>query len=224
MREPTKNYDAYGAFAKLIRLFGRPPLLQNERLGDFEEVFVGFFKALEPEDFLVEVDVFHLTIATYDVLRLMRQQAALLNEWQNKGRLEWAKFSTEGMPNEGMREFHGKNPHIAKTDPQYKNALAQLQEAANAEYEQEINRPVTDLDYVHVSVEYSALVEKMDLRINRALKRRDDILRQIAGWRLGLEKKLREVSDAIIERTDVLEATAGAMALIEQGGLDGRGG
>jgi len=222
MTKPTSTYDADTALTKLINLFGRPPLLRNEQFEDFKQVFAGLYAALGPEDFLIEVDVYHLSIETWRTFRLTRYEAVMLNKWEADQRRTLAKKTKNETLKEGMKEIRKNYPNAAETDPQYQEAITKLNENAAAEYESEINLYAIDLDYVQAYEECSASVEKMELRISRAHKRRDDILRQIAWWRLGLSKKLRKFSDAIIEgKGGSLAATSDVVSLIPMGELHG---
>ena len=80
MKEAIPTYDADTALTKLIKLLGPPPLLRNENFDDFKEVFAELFAALGPEDFLIEVDVYHLSIETWRIFRLTRYEAVMLNK------------------------------------------------------------------------------------------------------------------------------------------------
>ena len=64
---PTNKADA--SLAKLMKLFGPPPLLRNESLDDFKKVFAELFAAVGPEDFLMEERVYRLAIETRRVRR-----------------------------------------------------------------------------------------------------------------------------------------------------------
>ena len=57
---PTSKADA--VLAKLIKLFGPPPLLRNESIDDFKKVFAELFAAVGPEDFLMEERVYRLAV------------------------------------------------------------------------------------------------------------------------------------------------------------------
>jgi hypothetical protein len=223
VKKAVPTSDADTALTKLIKLLGPPPLLRNENSEDFKEVFAGLFAALGPEDFLMEANVFYLAIETYRIFRLTRYEAVTLNKWENDQRHAWAEKSRSTTLKSGMKQIREKYPHAAETDPQYQKDIAKLQELAAADYEDDFNYGATDLDYVQATEERSAFLEKIELRINRAHKRRNDILRQIAWYRLGLSKKLRKVSDATIEGAGgSLEATSDVVTLIPQGDADGR--
>jgi len=223
MTKPTSTYDADTALTKLIKLFGPPPLLRNEQYEDFKEVFAGLYAALGPEDFLMEVQVYHLAIETRLTFRLTRYEAVKLNKWEKEDRVLRANMMNDINLEGGTKEIREKYPHAAKTDPQYQKDIAKLQELAAADYETDFNYAATDLDYVQAFEERAAFLEKIELRINRALKRRADILRQIAWCRLGLSKKLRKVSNAIIEGAGrSLGATSVEVTLIPQGDPNGQ--
>jgi len=85
--EAIPTYDADTALTKLIKLLGPPPLLRNENFDDFKEVFAELFAALGPEDFLMEVQVYHLAIETRLIFRLTRYEAAQLNQLEKDQRL-----------------------------------------------------------------------------------------------------------------------------------------
>ena len=223
MTNPIPTHDANVALTKLINLLGPPPLLRNESFEDFKEVFAGLFAALGPEDFLMEVQVYHLAIETRLIFRLTRYEAAQLNQLEKDQRQTSALMVNNQTLASGTKVLREKYPHLGDSDPEYLIAYAKLKEEAAADYQGVLNGAPTDGNYVWVSAECSAFVEKIELRINRALKRRDDILRQIAWWRLGLSKKLRKVSDAIIVGTDTpLGATSDVVGLIAPGDHDGR--
>ena len=223
MTEAIPTYDADTALTKLIKLLGPPPLLRNENFEDFKKVFAELFAALGPEDFLMEADVFYLAIETRRIFRLTRYEAVTLNKLENDQRHAWAEKSRSTTLESGMKQIREKYPHAAKTDPQYQKDIAKLQELAAADYETDFNYAATDLDYVQAFEERAAFLEKIELRINRALKRRADILRQIAWCRLGLSKKLRKVSNAIIEGAGrSLGATSVEVTLIPQGDPNGQ--
>jgi len=207
---------------KLMKLFGYPPLLRNERLEDFKEVFQELYAALGPDDFLMDVHVYHFAIETWRMYRLMRYEAAILNKHESNQRAAWAEDGRKETIAQGMKEIREKFPRVSDAHPQYLSAVAELKTNANAEYRDNLNSASTDLDYIEAFEHSTARLERIETRISRAFKQRENILRQIALSRLVLSKKLRKMSDRIIEGAVLEAATASNAQLISQAGFDGQ--
>ena len=192
-------HGADSALTKLMTLFGAPPLLDNETIDRFKEVFSGLFAALGPEDFLMDSLVYHLAIETHRIFRLMRYEAQLLIKYEREQRKAFAELSRRTALEMGMKEVREKYPNAAKTDPQYLDAIAEVKKLAASDYREEMDSLPSNLDYLNASEGCADLLEKIELRIGRAVKRRDDILRQIGWHHVALARRLRKTSDAVIE-------------------------
>ena len=100
---PTSKADA--VLAKLIKLFGPPPLLCNENLDDFKKVFAELFAAVGPEDFLTEERVYRLAIETRRSYRLMRYEVLVIESREKDECQRFAKNMSKDLLRWKWREF-----------------------------------------------------------------------------------------------------------------------
>ena len=82
VNKPNTSVD----LATLVRLFGSPPLLSNEKLEHFEEVMNKFITCMCPEDFVVSVFVYQAAIETWCTIRWKRYQSLMINRWERVAR------------------------------------------------------------------------------------------------------------------------------------------
>jgi len=60
-------------------VFGLPPLLGSEKQTDYEELFAKISEAVKPADILEEIWICDIADLTWDVLRLRRMKASLID-------------------------------------------------------------------------------------------------------------------------------------------------
>ena len=220
MTEEILKSDADVVLTKLMRLFGPPPLHRNESIDTFKEIFAGFFDALGPEDLLSDVLVYHIAIETSRIFRLLRYKTLLEEKRLQDQRIADAIQKKQKALEDGRHSLQMK-----LSDPEHENeysvASGQLHQQLSADYQREIGAAPSDLDY-------ASLVEtlnetKIELRIGRAIKRRDDALKQISWYRIALANKLRKISDNILERAEKrIEVKPDEVPLIPHSALYGK--
>ena len=211
---PTNKADA---LAKLMKLFGPPPLLRNESIDDFKKVFAELFAAVGPEDFLTEERVYRLAVETWRAYRFMRYEALVIESREKDECQRFAKECEEeliALEMEGIRE---KYPSAPATDPQYLSAVRELQRLADEEYQYQISARPTDIDYIKAWPKEDDLLKEIRSLLSQTLKRCDDLRRQISEHQLASSKRLsKEPAVFIEEAVTRIDALPDAVPRISQ--------
>ena len=194
---PTNKADA--VLAKLMKLFGPPPLLRNESLDDFKKVFAEVFAAVGPEDFLTEERVYRLAIETRRSYRLMRYEVLVIERQEKNQRQrsveEWKKDTLEP----GLKDIREDYPDSPASDPQYRSAVTSAEEWVDREYWRQIDADPTDMHYIKAWRQDDGLLKEIRSLLSQTLKRCDDLRRQIAEHQLASSKRLRKEPAVFIE-------------------------
>ena len=184
--------------ATLIRLFGSPPLLSNEKLEHFEEVMNKFFACMLPEDFVVSIFVYQVAIETWCTIRWKRYQALMINRWECTAR----DFKAQRAKLNEQRRAAQKGPSElikdAKDESDRKFALAESLERTFEDSMAAIEC-AKEIDLVIAFERGINKLQNVDDLINNSQKRCNDSLRQIEWYRTGLAQDLRKQANAIIE-------------------------
>jgi len=208
---PTNKADA-SLLAKLMKLFGPPPLLRNESLDDFKKVFAELFAAVGPEDFVMEERVYRLAIETRRSYRLMRYEVLVIERQEKNQRQrsveEWKKDTLEP----GLKDIREDDPDSPASDPQYRSAVTSAEEWVDREYWRQIDADPTDMHYIKAWRQDDGLLKEIRSLLSQALKRCDDLRRQIAEHQLASSKRLRKEPAVFIEEAvPQLETSPGAV-------------
>ena len=194
---PTSKADA--VLAKLMKLFGPPPLLRNESLDDFKKVFAELFAAVGPEDFLTEERVYRLAIETRRSYCLMRYEVLVIERQEKNQRQrsveEWKKDTLEP----GLKDIREDYPDSPASDPQYRSAVTSAEEWVDREYWRQIDADPTDMHYIKAWRQDDGLLKEIRSLLSQTLKRCDDLRRQISEHQLASSKKLRKEPAVFIE-------------------------
>jgi len=195
---PTNKADA-SLLAKLMKLFGPPPLLRNESLDDFKKVFAELFAAVGPEDFVMEERVYRLAIETRRFYRLMRYEVLVIERQEKDQRQrsveEWKKDTLEP----GLKDIREDDPDSPASDPQYRSAVTSAEEWVDREYWRQIDADPTDMHYIKAWRQDDGLLKEIRSLLSQTLKRCDDLRRQISEHQLASSKKLRKEPAVFIE-------------------------
>jgi len=194
---PTNKADA--VLAKLMKLFGPPPLLRNESLDDFKKVFAELFAAVGPEDFVMEERVYRLAIETRRSYRLMRYEVLVIERQEKNQRQrsveEWKKDTLEP----GLKDIREDDPDSPASDPQYRSAVTSAEEWVDREYWRQIDADPTDMHYIKAWRQDDGLLKEIRSLLSQTLKRCDDLRRQISEHQLASSKRLRKEPAVFIE-------------------------
>jgi len=194
---PTNKADA--VLAKLMKLFGPPPLLRNESLDDFKKVFAELFAAVGPEDFVMEERVYRLAIETRRFYRLMRYEVLVIERQEKDQRQrsveEWKKDTLEP----GLKDIREDYPDSPASDPQYRSAVTSAEEWVDREYWRQIDADPTDMHYIKAWRQDDGLLKEIRSLLSQTLKRCDDLRRQISEHQLASSKRLRKEPAVFIE-------------------------
>ena len=195
---PTNKADA-SLLAKLMKLFGPPPLLRNESLDDFKKVFAELFAAVGPEDFVMEERVYRLAIETRRFYRLMRYEVLVIERQEKDQRQrsveEWKKDTLEP----GLKDIREDDPDSPASDPQYRSAVTSAEEWVDREYWRQIDADPTDMHYIKAWRQDDGLLKEIRSLLSQTLKRCDDLRRQISEHQLASSKRLRKEPAVFIE-------------------------
>ena len=194
---PTNKADA--VLAKLMKLFGPPPLLRNESLDDFQKVFAELFAAVGPEDFLMEERVYRLAIETWRSYRLLRYEVLVIERQEKNQRQrsveEWKKDTLQP----GLKDIREDDPDSPASDPQYRSAVTSAEEWVDREYWRQIDADPTDMHYIKAWRQDDGLLKEIRSLLSQTLKRCDDLRRQISEHQLASSKRLRKEPAVFIE-------------------------
>jgi hypothetical protein len=163
--------------------FGPPPLLEGEDRNRYDNLLVAISRDLGPTDTLEEIWVRDVADLTWEVLRLRRLKAAMLN-----ARLTTAisnalsELVDEEDPGEAMLVAQDLAEGWHRCDPENVAEVKRLLASANITMDELMAETLTDsLDHV----------ERIDRLMASAEARRDDALRQIEWHRSSLAAALR---------------------------------
>jgi len=200
--------------ATLIRLFGSPPLLSNEKLEHFEEVMNRFIACMCPEDFVVSIFVYQVAIETWCTIRLKRYQALMINRWERITR----DFNAQRAKLREQRKAAQKiPPELIKDAKEATGRQFALTESLERTFEDSMTaiECAKESDLV---VAFECGIDKLqdvDVQINDSQKRCNDSLRQIEWYRISLAHDLRKKATAIIEgECKETEITTNAVPLV----------
>jgi hypothetical protein len=217
-----REYNAEIAFNKIARLFGAPPLRKNERFENFKEAFAEFFNALEPQDFVAEVHIYHIAIDTWSIFQLVRDRAILVEKKELDNRIRAARLNRKRMIATG-EALIGEEFGFSETTER-KTAIKELYNEADRASAEELKATATDIDYAVIVEEYENL-DRIDIMIDRHFRRRDATLHQLGWYNATFAKKTCKISDAIIDgSTNVAELEQHEVPLLSSDALVGEDG
>ena len=210
LSKPNTSAD----LATLIRLFGSPPPLSNEKLEHFEEVMKRFIACMCPEDFVVSIFVYQVAIETWCTIRLKRYQALMINRWERTTREFAAQRAKLREQRKAAQEVPPELIKDAKDETDRRFALVESLERTFEDSMAAIEC-AKEIDLVIAFERGIDKLQNVDGLINDSQKRCDDSLRQIEWYRAGLAQELRKQADAIIEgECKETETTADAVPLV----------
>lgn len=203
MGQNESTYDANAAFEKLTGLFRMPPLRKTEDLKTFRAVFAEFFKDLGPGGFVGEVIVYRIAIDTWHKFELMRDRMLLVEKRERERRNQIAVRNKKREIASGTKRIDEEFGY--RDTPERSNAIKELYREADAIQSAEMHATVQDLDYAVVIEGYEYL-DRIDRMIDRYSRRISDMLRDLAWCDATLAKRVRNVSERIVEGpVEVLE-------------------
>jgi hypothetical protein len=198
----------------LIKLFGSPPLLGNEKLEHFEEMMNRFIACMRPEDFVMSVFVYQVGIETWCTMRWKRYQALMINRWERTARefeaqrakLKERRKAEQADPPELMK---GAEDEVMRREALVPSIYRVYEDCKTAIESAE------EIDLVVAFERGINTLQKVEPFISEALKRRNDAFRQIEWYRVSLAQDLRKEADAIIEgECKEIKTTVDAVPLI----------
>jgi len=200
--------------ATLIRLFGSPPLLSNEKLEHFEEMMNRLIVCMRPEDFVVSIFVYQVAIETWCTIRWKRYKALMINRWERTTR----EFEAQRAKLNAQRKAAQKvPPELIKDAKDESDRQFALTESLERTFEDSMTaiECAKEIDLVVAFERGIDKLQKVELLIGDTQKRCNDAFRQIEWYRAGLAQDLRKEADEIIEEEcKEIETTADAVPLI----------
>jgi hypothetical protein len=184
--------------ATLIRLFGPPPLLGNEKLEHFGEMMNRLIACMSPEDFVVSVFVYQVGIETWCGMRWRRYQTLMIKRWEGAVR----DFEAQRAKRKEQRKAEQRDPpeliKEAENESDRNFALDVVRHKVCIDCETAVESD-KETDLV-VAVERGIdRLQKVELFISESSKRCHDAFRQIEWYRSGLARDLRKKADEIVE-------------------------
>lgn len=210
VNKPNTSVD----LATLIRLFGSPPLLSNEKLEQFEEVVNRFITCMCPEDFVVSVFVYQAAIEIWCTVRWKRYQSLMINRWERVAR----DFNAQrAQLREKWKAAQKAPPELikdAKDESDRQFSLTELLEKIYDDCTTTIEC-AKEIDLVVAFERRTDKVQEVNTLINDSQKRFNDYLHQIAWYRISLAQDLQNEAATIIEEEcKEIDTVADAVPLV----------
>ena len=214
MVEGQKSRGDACDLATLIRLFGPPPLFDNEKFERFEEMAGRLTACLQPEDFIVCVFVYQLAIETWCFMRWRRYEAVMANRL-HKGQLD---IEAQRKKIEALQRSVGKEPpelfKDAPNDACRHFALEPLAESISVEAKA-LQEHIDENRMVGALAGCIEKLRQFEFLANGCSKHSNDALSQIEWYRATLAIDLREKAAEIIETdSKTIDATAEDVTLV----------
>jgi hypothetical protein len=194
--------------AEIWELLGPPPVLSTEDTNKYEKALLGFAQCVRPKDFIEWMWVRDLADERLEIQRQRVFKIRLVEE-AHKAKLTRTTAVTEArLVSEvwGLcvtaRSVLSPNPLKTKLKAEREKKLQADIDKLVAESEKKLallNKLPTDADYASALKDWIVFYEQADKLQSTAQKRFDAILEQLDRHREGLGRRLRQVSDDIID-------------------------
>lgn len=195
MRELRKATNLAN-LAKLRELLGPPPVLSTENAKAYDEIMARFIQCHEPRDFMEQMFIKQLTDFTWEIIRYTRHKPlAIERKFQDVQKFQ-AKRAKAAAQNRA-RQVGPNGP--ARTDVERMLQLEDVVDSAVEDVDEILMRPPIELDHARAFEGAIAYYQRLDQLLNTAVARRNDVLDQLERYRCGLGRRLRKISDEIID-------------------------
>jgi len=225
MAKDLQNASFTTDFVELKKLFGPPPVLNSEDLEAYDAMLAHILKSLNPSDFIEQMLAKDLTDATWEMKRYSRHKALVIErQYRERQEMEEAEEPEETEEAEQMEESVAvegeQSEQVEEVKPagapttQFERMLevAAVVDAVVPDCDEIIEGPVDELEYAAALENSVNHYERLDRLYSVAMARRDDVLRQFDSYRQGLGRRLRQVTNDIIEG-EFLETKEGELSI-----------
>jgi hypothetical protein len=199
MSEALQERASGSVLAELGDLLGPPPVLSTEDAKAYDEIRARLMQCLMPRDFMEQLLIKQVADCTWEIKRYMRHMTLAierkfrqLREFQAKR----AKALTQ-MKDANIRDAE-RDGHPA-TEPGCMNEHKDGVEGTIEDVDAMIDKAPVELDHaqaLEAGIEYHG---QLDQLLNSAVARRNNAFDQLERYRYGWGKRLRKVSDEIID-------------------------
>jgi hypothetical protein len=186
--------------AELKRLFGPPPVLSTERIGAYYEITTCFLRELDPRDFIEKMFIRNLTDFTWDAIRYTRYKTlGIDSRFRQRIAFELQRKKLLAQRKEGLLRDHAEKSAKPPNELARIDQVEGLAESTSTEVDEILERTPQELDHVRALEASIEIHERLDRLLNNAIARRNDALAQFERYRAGLGKRMRKLSDEIID-------------------------
>lgn len=196
----------------MTKLFGPAPVLTSEVLKDYDTVLKQLMDCIEPCDFIEQMFVTDVAVASWDIKRFNLYKTLLIeqeHERHQEKEQERRKRSCEIRAAIAERAEAAKQvepagepmqAEQAGTAPTQVERMLELEAVWDGTVEAvDDTFPADETDHAKALQSGIAYFEKLDRLLTVAMARRDDALAQIDFYRQGLGERLRRASVEIID-------------------------
>jgi hypothetical protein len=174
----------------MTKIISHPALLMTESKEDYQVLQVSLEREILPRNFVESMYVADIAALTWDILRLRRCKAGIINNafneaLQNLLRPLFSMFDADAADNLARRWF---------TDPKAKKGSAQLLRKVC------LDEFAIEAEAVRMS---SSDLELLDRMLSAYESRRNKALRGIDDYRVGFAKQVRDSSDRVLQENEV---------------------
>jgi hypothetical protein len=182
MAKKSKNGNRKSVEVAVVSVFGAAPLLEGERMKDYNALLVQLRDAVKPADFLEEIWVRDCADLCWDTLRLRRQKAELINANLHRG----LQIVLETLCPES--EASDLTSSWSLRDEEAIEKINELLEAGNLSMEAVKAQTVAEI---------IDKIERIDHMISTSEMRRNVTLRELERRRGVFARALREAADNV---------------------------
>jgi hypothetical protein len=187
-------------------LLGSAPVLTTESENNYTEIWQKLVESFAPADFMELLLIRQVQNETWKIMRYSRHQTAAIERRFRQSE----EFQTRRR-NEQLVKRNALAEQFAEKTGRPASEFSQLLRLENVvssvleEVDDILERAPSEFDHNHALEQGIVFEEQLDRLINSALRRRNDALEQLEIYRHGLGKRWRDISDGIIEMTEISE-------------------
>jgi hypothetical protein len=179
----------------LVRLFGPPPVFSSENLARYHELLAGYVAQYKPRGAIEWLFIREATDAVWQFVRHTRVKHVAMDRGLLKGATILASDARE-RADEIEHEQKKAELIMSNEAEQFADACFWLDEEEADVYRINVNGKYF---YKFPFDQLMKTYERLDRLCIRALRRRDNALDSLERYRAGLGRRLREITDEMIE-------------------------
>jgi hypothetical protein len=168
------------------------PVLQTESAKDYEEMYLRLAQCLGPDDYLQRIFVADVARATWDMVRYTKYMSLSVERRVQQFRKNEARRA------EAKKKQAAAKHAAPRTELDRVCEVMDVFDATVEDVDAILNGPPEDLEYARALEHGLESYQRLEQMLDRAVRRRNNALNQLALYRESSARRMRHISDAII--------------------------